>query len=494
MTYIDSGHALADVCANQNHVVYGRRGCGKTLLLHVSAEKLPPDTRRVYLNCEDFKQHTFPNVLIEILEAIFLELERNLSGWFGRKKAQREIIAGIRAKLTALRETPDSLEEQVTRSDSTAASQGAEFALKASIGSDAASVGAELAQAHREKRATAETTQFVRVSEKLQRLNLDLPRAKQQLREFFALSTRVKAVFIQIDDFYHLRLADQPFVADYVHRLCKDLPMYFKIATLRHSSSLFIERDRQPIGPQERHDFLPIDIDFTFENFDKTERQLRRIFHEYGKQVSIAEEQMDWLFKGEGLRRLVVAGGGVPRDCLSIFLDAHTRAKESGDGRIGKDTVRLLSLETLENRIKDLKKDSQADQQDFLLRGIYAIREFCFRNRTNAFVVEEREVRDVPLMNELLYRLLDYRIIHAAASAFTHKTHQGTFRAFVIDVGCYGFWRKLEGKLHEIDVSEKNAKEQLRSAPWLKADQLIELQRKAPDQVEAVLKQEPSEE
>ena len=63
-------------------------------------------------------QHTFPTVLIAILEAIFLELERNLSGWFGKKKRQREIITEIRTSLKALREAPDSLEEQVTRSES----------------------------------------------------------------------------------------------------------------------------------------------------------------------------------------------------------------------------------------------------------------------------------------------------------------------------------------------------------------------------------------
>jgi hypothetical protein len=38
-------------------------------------------------------------------------------------------------------------------------------------------------------------------------------------------------------------------------------------------------------------------------------------------------------------------------------------------------------------------------------------------------------------------------------------------------------------------VSEKGAKEKLRSAPWLKTAQLTELQDKAPDQVEARLKE-----
>jgi predicted AAA+ superfamily ATPase len=85
--YIDVSNALNDIAAKQNHVVFGRRGCGKTLLLHYSASKLPGEIRPLYINCEDFKKHSFPNVLIEILDALFAELEANLTGWLARRSA-----------------------------------------------------------------------------------------------------------------------------------------------------------------------------------------------------------------------------------------------------------------------------------------------------------------------------------------------------------------------------------------------------------------------
>jgi predicted AAA+ superfamily ATPase len=85
--YIDVTNALSDVVARQNHAIFARRGCGKTLLLHYSKTKLPREIKVVYLNCEDFKNHSFPNVLIEILEAVFSELDKHLTGWFGRKWA-----------------------------------------------------------------------------------------------------------------------------------------------------------------------------------------------------------------------------------------------------------------------------------------------------------------------------------------------------------------------------------------------------------------------
>jgi hypothetical protein len=105
--YVNVGTALQDACSKQNHAIFARRGSGKTLLLHHSARALKGGMKAVYLNCEDFKRHSFPNVLIEILTSLFRELERNLSGWFGKKKKSREIIKGILKELGRLQRSAD---------------------------------------------------------------------------------------------------------------------------------------------------------------------------------------------------------------------------------------------------------------------------------------------------------------------------------------------------------------------------------------------------
>src|ERR1700739_1837424 len=116
--YVDVSRALADMVAKQNHVIFGRRGCGKTLLLQATQQKVDGDVRVVYINCEDYKLHSFPNVLIEILDALFEELERNLQGWFGRRKISRALIQQIRAELNSLREKPDESDRAVKEIDS----------------------------------------------------------------------------------------------------------------------------------------------------------------------------------------------------------------------------------------------------------------------------------------------------------------------------------------------------------------------------------------
>ena len=111
--YINVGNALSDAKTKQNHVIFARRGCGKTLLLHYSSKTLPSNVRCVYLNCENFKNHSFPNVLIEILEALFREMERNLTSWFGRGRKLRKILGNIIEELNSLKKSEDVAEESV---------------------------------------------------------------------------------------------------------------------------------------------------------------------------------------------------------------------------------------------------------------------------------------------------------------------------------------------------------------------------------------------
>jgi hypothetical protein len=486
--YVDVSNALVDVCAKQNHAVFARRGCGKTLLLHESSKLLHPSIKSVYLNCEDFKQHSFPNVLIEILDALFGELELHLNGWFGKKKRSRQLIQGIRKELAQRRASADVQEEAVQNTSS--AEEGSAANLSAIL---AAKGMSSTAAAGYEKRTKEETQRIYKIrSEKIRDLDMWLPRLKDQVREFFLVSTTVKAVFLQIDDLYHLKRTDQPFVVDYIHRLCKDLPLYFKIATLRHASTLFADRDGQPIGAQERHDYQPINIDYTFGDFRRTRDQNRQILYEFARLAGMEPKQVDALFKGEGFDRLVMAGGGVPRDTLSLFLEVLGTVQAQGGDRIGKDDVRILSRSNFERKIEELKQDSEGGEQDTLMRGIYVLRDFCLKKKTNVFVVSEQMLQQRDEVRSLINRLLDYRIIHNAAVALTHKSQPGTFRAFAIDIGCYAHLRKLDGRFNELDLAGDDAKEKMRSAPVLDANEFATLWGSVPANVEAALLADPT--
>ena len=326
--------------------------------------------------------------------------------------------------------------------------------------------------------------EYERNDSKIHKLNLILPRLKRSIQKFFEIFSPVKSIFLELDDFYHLPRTMQPHVADYVHRLCKDVPLYFKFATLRHASTLYADRGNQPTGAQERHDYQPINVDYTLANFNRTSSQLREILYRFGHKAGMDKSEIDHLFMGSGFERLVLASGGVPRDFLSLLLQVLA-TKPEGEERIGKDDVRQLSLAVLQQRIEELKADSEQRDQDGLIKGIYSIRKFCLDKEVNVFLVADNVLQEPNGVRELINRLLDYRIIHSVGSALTHKTMQGTFNAYMIDIGAYANMRKLEGRFKEIDVTAPDAKEQCRNAPVLDEATLVQSYRLAPSGAEA---------
>jgi hypothetical protein len=196
-------------------------------------------------------------------------------------------------------------------------------------------------------------------------------------------------------------------------------------------------------------------------------------------------QELEALFKGEGFARLVMAGGGVPRDVLSLFLESMSQSEGEA---VGKDEVRVLSRSNLERRIEELKQDSQIDEQSVLIAGIYVLREFCLSRKTNVFLVPEQLLQQEEEWKTLFSRLVDYRIIHQAGTALTHKSQPGNYQAFAIDIGCYAHFRKMEGRFNEIDVSKAAAKDQMRSAPVLSSGDLQALFKSVPPNVEQILK------
>lgn len=140
-----------------------------------------------------------------------------------------------------------------------------------------------------------------------------------------------------------------------------------------------------------------------------------------------------------------------------------------------------------------MKQDSEGREQDTLIRGIYVLRKFCIDRKTSVFLVSEQMIQQEDQIRSLIYRLLDYRIVHSAGSALTHKSQPGTYQAFAIDIGCYAHMRKLHARFSEIDLADTSAKEKMRSAPVLEAALFDQIWREAPADAENALRQQDDE-
>ena len=68
---------LRRATTKRHHIIFGRRGSGKSSLLRKGAADLTVDRRPIaYVNLEQFKEHSYPDVLLSVLISTFSEFER----------------------------------------------------------------------------------------------------------------------------------------------------------------------------------------------------------------------------------------------------------------------------------------------------------------------------------------------------------------------------------------------------------------------------------
>ena len=68
---------LSRATSRRHHVVFGRRGSGKSSLLRKAAADLTVDRRPIaYVDLETFKGHSYPDVLISVLIKTFAEFKK----------------------------------------------------------------------------------------------------------------------------------------------------------------------------------------------------------------------------------------------------------------------------------------------------------------------------------------------------------------------------------------------------------------------------------
>jgi Cdc6-like AAA superfamily ATPase len=257
--YLDLHSALERIQGETNHVITGRRGSGKTRLLdelRAVAEK--KRFRVVSIGAEDYKELTYPDILIQILRAFLHQFVQELTPrrmlfspeWWGylkscvlhpiRERENSRSANEIRIRADALLATldkllaeSDELDAEYSESKSDQAERTTNSSLKAAVGPAfvEASKNAQSAEATASNR-TAKQREYKRI--KVERLLVDFKR----LLAHFCKHFNAKVV-LAVDDFYFIRREDQPKVIDYMHRICKDTKSFLKVATIRHRTELF---------------------------------------------------------------------------------------------------------------------------------------------------------------------------------------------------------------------------------------------------------------
>ena len=446
---------LSRAVNRRHHIIFGRRGSGKSSLLQKAAADLTLDRRPIaYVDLEIFKGHTYPDVLISILISTLKEFEKWLrtaainpasktSFWhklFGTKptrpayrRTEVESLAGdIHTRIDELQAQLYSADAVSTKSVvKNMEEHSDESEIHGEIKTRIASTGAKVAN-------TKKSQDVQEIEREYQHSKIEF--LHQHILEYQELFRRLQEIcggdsYLFLDDLYHIRTADQPYVVDYFHRVAKGSGLWLKVGTIRHRSKWYIHGD-PPVGVKLGDDADSIDLNLTLEKYSLTREFLTKVLRSFAQECNI--EISDILNEG-AMDRLVLASGGVARDFLAIFRKAVTVALERGDDsrgpKIGSEDVNRAAGEHEESKREELKRDVVEDQAE-IEKQFEKIVTFCIDvAQANLFLIDKSSRgKEVGLIQQLV----DLRLIHLASSRITVSKQPGRiYEAYMLDVSQY---------------------------------------------------------
>ncbi len=468
VVYIDYNNNLNNVQTKCNTVIYGRRGSGKTTLLvalKINAERKKVATTFIDYNL--YTDHRYPDLLIANLIKIFEDLRNkvqtkkhfvlNLSG----KRKKNKIVNALNkdiADLNSLKDLPIEYDQDLEQGLSESKNSNAQFSEQANI--IGSSMSASLSSG---KSSTKEIKSRIKLNmKKIDFLYKNIDTYRSTLSSTIIYLNQ-SALFLLLDDFYHVQVEDQPHVIDYLFRLCKGQKAYLKIASISHRTKLYErESDGAPHGLEESADLQKIDLDFLLQRFDETESFLQKILSDICSMFKIKDAQDLFVATDNGFKRLVWASGGVPRDFLQLFVYCVSQMDFSKETpKIDFHVINKAAHNLFLDKQKNLEtKYAKKKELDVYFNEVF---DFCTKyNKRTAFLVNKGTKQEEKETLDKLNDLIDFKIVHLIHSNL-HLTHtsKDVFEAYCLDLGSYALWlhKKVEGyELAETDILKKDEK------------------------------------
>lgn len=471
--------------SKRHHLVFGRRGSGKSSLLYKSADALSKNGFAVaYVDLEPFKGHHYPDVLISVLLASLAKFRAWLesydppkSKWRWYRPWAKTVFPEKRHKKAALhdliKQEMTQLQNQLYLTDNSKLE--AKFESGAAT-KESSKVGASIntnlklldSSLEAEIASAVETSKNAETREEFRRSKIDyLHRKILDYHGIFSTLAELTGshCFLFLDDLYHIVRADQPKLLDYLHRIAKGRNLWLKIGTIKHRSNWYLHVP-QPVGLKIGDDADDINLDLTLERFSTSRNFLSQVLDSYIAEAK-APQRTELLSVG-GLDRLVIASGGVTRDFLGIFRRSMEEARERltknpshprGE-KISAEDVNMATGAYGDTKREEFHKDTLEDKGR-LDEAFQKIRRFCLeKNKSNVFLIDQEITNE---HSDLVQELVDLRLIHHVKSRVTVSARPGRlYRALLLDVSQY----TGERKRRDIDMIEfwKEDREILRKA------------------------------
>lgn len=383
----DSAVNLAAVTAPRHHLIFGRRGVGKTALM-VEAKRIVADEGHLscWVNLQTYRREESRRIFLYIAQDILETLQSAITGAFTSSQVAVQVA--------------ELLQD-----------------IKIALG--------------REELSETVVTRIV-------------PRVQKSVRRFLDATDRRLYVFI--DDFYYIARSNQPELLDMIHGCVRDADAWLKIASIQYLTRWF--QSSPPVGLQTGQDADVINLDVTLQDPARAKRFLEDVLSRYAAQVGI--RSLTTVISREALDRLVLASGGVPRDYLVLSSSAITKAQLREKARLtGVQDVNQAAGDAAQAKLQELEDDLAANvgSADRTVGALRVLRAFCLdRKQSTYYRIDFRDKEAHPDEYGALTSLTDLRLNHLIDPSLSER-HQAGERSevYMLDLSQFSGARLKQG-------------------------------------------------
>lgn len=382
------------VVAPRHHLIFGRRGAGKTALMVEAKRAILADGNvAVWVNLQTLRLESVPRAFVFICQRICEAMQ----AYFAQSQRTPQVLSMV----SALAEDLDRMSRNNVVSD-----------------------------------------------DELGRI---IPRIQNTIRRF--VESASCRLYIFIDELHYFDRTKQPRLLDAIHGIVRDCDAWLKIAGIRHLSRWF--QSHPPLGLQTGHDAVHIDLDITLESPTKAKDFLEQIFLSYAKTVGISS--LSRIIMTEALDRLVLASGAVPRDYLVLSADAIRQAQRRERAKlVGVQDVNKAAGEAAKVKLAELEDDtSSIEGSSSLVTTLNDIRTFCLdENRFTFFRIDFRDKERHASEYGVIQDLMDLRLLHLIDSSLSDEREAGRrSEVYMIDLSQFS-GQRLKKNLRALDFKE----------------------------------------
>jgi hypothetical protein len=236
---------------------------------------------------------------------------------------------------------------------------------------------------------------------------------------------------IFLDDIHVIEEGLQPKLLSVLYSLTRGNNSYIKASGIEQFTNIWDSQTRQGLEPPHDAQILKLDHNLTMP--DRSEQHIVSILDAHARFCGLPD--IRYLAEEAVLARLVLIAAAVPRDALSLFSQAITKALIKGQKAVTITAVNAAASEAVEEKLKDVGKDAASTDTELVRLMLERIKDFCVKQHgINAFLVR------IDSRNQeynLVQRLIALRFVHVLHEGITPHKVAERYIALMLDFGFY---------------------------------------------------------